>query len=174
MVNPYESPAGPCYIPAKPVRVLALVLGVVLINVLFNVRDWQQMTVGMYVIRILLWLVLPVFAVFLLWRTRSVGRWILIVLFGIRALAMLLFFATSGAVALVTRIPSMLLLEPCRTWVLELAFYFAAATWFFASPSIRQLSGKRRGQTSVDARDTNPHPQSSPPPGSSTSGPRIE
>ena len=126
-----------------------MVLGVVLLNVAWNVRScvmhWSQLAPGHLVVGMLLWLALPLFAVFLLWRARSVGRWILVGLFGLRALAMLLLFVTSGAAASMTHSPGILLTEPCRTWGLDIVFYLAATTWIVASPSIRQLSAKRRG-----------------------------
>jgi hypothetical protein len=137
--------AGPMQMPKKPGRVLVFVLLVVLINgglIIHNgVRNWPELTLAHHVVGILFGLLLPFFAVVLLWRSRGEGRWILIGLFGLHALGDLLILVMSP----VFRVPSMLLVEPCRTLVLKLLFYSAATAWFFASPSMRQLSRKRQG-----------------------------
>ncbi len=96
--NPYQSPSGSPDVVANRYRVCGVSMVVVLLNVVVNaynvVRNWPELTIFHYAVGTVLWLVLPLLAVFLIWRNRPIGRWLLIVLFGLRVVVGLLQLAT--------------------------------------------------------------------------------
>lgn len=144
-VNPYQSPSASCPVAAKHGRVCAWVLGVVLLNVALNannvVKNWPELTLFHHLIGVILWFILPSWAVFLLWRGRRIGRWILIGLFGLRAVGDLVSLGMIGP--LVVHDPYVLV-APYGAFVLETLFYFSATTWLVCSPSIRSLGSRQR------------------------------
>jgi hypothetical protein len=145
MVNPYESPSAPCLLPPKHGRIRGLVLGVVLLNVALNARhvvhNWPVLTVVHYAIGASLWLILPLWAVFLLWRGRRLGRWILVGLFGLRAL---IGFAELGAIGSFLLHDPWVLIGPYRSVVVDTLFYFGAMAWLISSPGIRSMCSQPR------------------------------
>ena len=144
-VNPNESPSGLCQFPAKPGRVGILLLCVVLFNLGWNslkvLRNWPEMTLGLFVIGALLWFVLPTLAAFLLWRRWRIGRWILIGLFGLLVVADLAILGQYLSLALKTGDWVLLFVKPHR--IVEILLYLAATVWLIFSPGIRSLCSRR-------------------------------
>jgi hypothetical protein len=121
------------------------VLAVVALNAVWNARNvvkhWPELTLLHHLLGILLWLVLPLLAVLLVWRGRAAGRWILVCLFGLRALAGLSALTLDYDIVVKCH-PGAFFAEPLRTWVLDTLFYCGATIWLLASPDIRQVCGK--------------------------------
>lgn len=123
-------------------RVLAVVLGVVLLNVAINarsvVRHWPELTFLHYLIGTALWLLLPLVAVSLLYRGKRAGRWILVALFGLRAVAGLI--CAAWWMPLVVRNPSKVFVSPYRDWTIDALFYLIATLWLVFLRRVREIS----------------------------------
>jgi hypothetical protein len=138
--NPYQSPQSPCNPHPSPTdrsrvwaTVFAIFVGNVALNAYTTVRNWPELTPIHHLIGVTLWLALPLFAMFLLWRGRPFGRWILVGLFVIRAIGEVLWLA------FIARYPSMLLSGPGLIDALRALFYISATVWLAFSPSIGGL-----------------------------------
>jgi len=141
MVNPYESPSNPCYIPARHEHVGTGLLCVVLFNVGGNalkvLRNWPELTLGLFLVGALLWFVLPTLAAFLLWRRWKIGRWILVGLFGLLVVMDLGCLGPYLSFALKTGDWGLLVVMPSR--IVEILVYVGATAWLSLSPGIRGL-----------------------------------
>lgn len=141
MTNPYQSPSVETeHVPPARGRVWRAALNVVLLSVAFNahvvVLNWPELTLLHHVAGVLLWLLVPFLAVYLLWRGKRTGRWILVGLFGLRAVGSLDSFRY--CLPLIVYDPAILLCAPYRTTFLDILFYSTATTWLLFSPSIRE------------------------------------
>jgi len=122
---------------------LALVFGVVLLNVALNVHHvvkyWAELTLVHHMIGGVLWFILPLWAVFLLWCGRNSGRWILVGLFGFRTAVGLFDLGTLGP--MLVHDP-WILIDTFRWPVLETMFYFGATEWLIFSRGVRSLCSR--------------------------------
>ena len=129
-----------------PSRVGTFLLCVVLFNLGWNalkvLRNWPEMTLGLFMSGALLWFVLPTLAAFLLWRRWRIGRWILIGLFGLLVVADLAILGQYLSLALKTGDWGPFFVKPHR--IVEILLYLGATAWLIVSPSIRSLCSQPR------------------------------
>lgn len=81
------------------------------------------------------WLASPLAALYLVWRGRSLGRWILIGLFGLRAVGCLLYLAPLLAHGL--RTPPIFAAPPVLANIIQLFAYSAATASLIFSRAMR-------------------------------------
>jgi hypothetical protein len=102
---------------------LAVVLASFALNGFNLWRNWEDTSLAALVAGLVLWFFLAVLAVFLLWRGRVAGAWILVVLFGIRGATNLVLVATCAR-------QSLLVLHPIVVrHVILGTFFVASAAW---------------------------------------------
>ena len=102
---------------------LALVLASFGLNAFNLWRDWEHTAIPALVVLLVLGFVLPVLAIFLLWRGRVAGAWILVISFGIRGLGNLVVLVTHARHIFPVLDPILI-----RHAILG-AFFVASAVW---------------------------------------------
>jgi heme/copper-type cytochrome/quinol oxidase subunit 4 len=122
-------------------RVLATTEGIVVVHLVLDtintVQHLATLTFMQHLCGIVLWIVLPLLAVALMWRGRASGRWILIVLFGLRGIVELVVVVSMMGMGL-----SVLLAGPMPNYAFQALFYSSAAAWLFFSPNMKYLRGR--------------------------------
>ena len=109
-------------------------------------RSVSELTSLHYLVGILLSVILPLLAVFLLWRGHMAGRWILIGLFALRGAA-----EASWLVYLATIYPSAILSGSGPLNITNALFYSAATLWLLFSRHLRPI--RCDGSADLDNRE---------------------
>jgi hypothetical protein len=139
--NPYESPLDVNRQPTDRSRVRAMILSIVLLDVAFSaykvVRnlpdlfaspDSTAIAIGGVLVLWIAWIVVELVAALLVWRGQAAGRWILVASFGLKALGQV------GALAMLSRIPTIVLSGPWLYLAIQAACYCGAAGWLLFFP----------------------------------------
>ncbi len=137
-VNPYASPTQFNSAVIEQVRVRRVGI-VVLVHFVLTAwlicSNWSELTWLHHLFGTVLWFVLPLTAFYLVSRKRSLGRWILVGLFALRALgclSILAMFFSHG-------VPSVpILVTRLIRYIIQALAYVAATAWLLFSPTMRQ------------------------------------
>ncbi len=144
-MNPYESPTAmecPERRPWQHRAVLVLVLVSIVINVRQAAQNAPQLTIAHHLFSGFLWIVLPGFAVWLIWRGRSAGRWLLVGLFGLRAAICLRILLLAVDAQIVASRTALLIREPYWSYLLDVIIFGGTAGWLLLSPGFRRRKDK--------------------------------
>jgi hypothetical protein len=106
---------------------LVLVLASFGLNAFNLWRDWEHTLLPVLVVLLVLGFVLPVLAIFLVWRGRVAGAWILVILFDTRGVANLVLVVTYARSIFIVLDPIVI-----RHAILG-AFFVASAVWIALS-----------------------------------------
>ena len=148
--NPYESPHDPAEVgPKSKGGALAILIVIVVLTSAINVRsvcqNWVELTLPSIIASTGIWFGLPLVALYLIWRGKTAGRWILVVLFALRVageLAMPVQFCfTVGFHAM--------LFPLVFNHLIVASVYLPAAAWLAFSPSLRRLVVEQRVQVAA-------------------------
>jgi hypothetical protein len=147
--NPYASPQVPSDVveidgPNPKGGALAILIVIVVLTFAVNVRsacqNWGELTLPVVLAMTGIGFGLPLVALYLIWRGNMAGRWILVVLFGLRGAAGLECFIQFG---LVCRFHPMFFLLGYKHLIAATVF-LPAATWLAFSPSLRHLIAEQK------------------------------
>jgi hypothetical protein len=140
-LSPYASRAR----ITECVAMLAAILVSVAIDASVMLQPDPDATAYALPIGLIIWGVIPLGAVVMMWRGAPVGRWLLIGLFGVRAVAEIVSIATMWPMFVGS--PPDIIIDPPRIPLLEAALHSVVALWLLLSQRVRLV--EYRGQSDM-------------------------